>query len=153
MFVGRLYPGCGLCCGVHWFPSQCSRSVLPVWLMSTYQVPAAHTSFEATASTPFNRLMSPKLGVLTTLHAVPFQCIASVRISTSTWLPTAHTSFALIAFTPFRSLLMPGLGLDTMLHAVPSQCIVSVSNCPLGLYSPTAHTSFAATPDTLLSTP
>src|SRR5436190_1399774 len=100
-------------------------------------MPTAHTSVAETAATP--RRTSAELysvstfGLVTTLHAPPSQCSASVRYEPSAPVcePTAHTSDGESAATPssvFTTLSGPvlKLGLGTMLHPTPFQCSTSV---------------------------
>src|SRR6516164_9347900 len=107
--------------------------------LSCWVWPTAQTSPAPSAVMPFSRLPSPpRLGVLTSDHAVPFQC--STYGMWKFWpltlpsLPEAQALLLAIATTPvswFRSLVAPEhlvtfcpvrQGAGTTLHPVPSQC-------------------------------
>src|SRR5258706_16318814 len=67
------------------------------------------------------------VGLLTTVHWVPFQC--SVRVAVEA-VPTAHTSLGEIAVIPYRLLLkLPAFGLETMLHW-PQFCASAAASAP-----------------------
>src|SRR5579884_3784105 len=126
-------PGLGLFTTLHSVPFQCSVSVFRAEELLAVK-PTAQTSFEETAATLRNSLLiEPGLGLVTTLHFVPFQCSVNVCVTPAvlTWNPTAHTSLLETALTAYRVLsIVPGLGLVTTLQPVPFQCSVTVT-CPL----------------------
>src|SRR5437667_9102356 len=74
------------------------------------------------------------LGLGTTVHWLPSQCVTSVcMVPAEVYLPTAQTSLAEIATTPPRLAGRPGLGLGTTVQAVPSQCRIIVEVGPGGV--------------------
>src|SRR5258708_6480847 len=80
--------------------------------------PTAQTSVAETAATPKSSLSTEAgLGLVTTLHCVPFQCSISVWEGPPLAChPTAQASLAETAATLLRPLLPFGLGLGTTLH-------------------------------------
>src|SRR5690348_9991300 len=91
-------------------------------------------------------------GVLTSDHAVPFQCADSVASAKPSW-PTAQASVGDRTVTAVpKALLCRAAGSLTKLHAVPSKCTNSIAlNCWPSEYSPTAHRSPAEVPPMPLS--
>src|SRR5438874_1801716 len=91
------------------------------------------------------------LGLLTTLHVLPFQCsIRPCPIWAKDW-PTAQMLLVETTAIPRRRSTDPGLGLVMTLHPVPFQCSISVWEELLLLEKlPTAQTSLAETAATLL---
>src|SRR3989442_8515272 len=89
-------------------------------LLSTLEKPTAQTSFDPIATTPTRTLSpAPWFGVWTTLHALPFQCSASVLATLPVLKksPTAHTSLAVTALMAFSSLPPPSaFALVTAFH-------------------------------------
>ena len=65
-------------------------------VLMSLSAPAAQTSLEATAATPFRTTPFPGIG--TAVHAEPFQCSATC--------PTAHTSVVDIAAAAYSSLFV-----------------------------------------------
>src|SRR5690242_13047939 len=113
-------------------PSQCSIRLR--WTPVEVTLPTAQTSLPVVAETPTRAFTVPGFWVVTTDHAAPFQCSATVRPALA---PTAQTSLPEIAATPDSD---PLLGLVTTLQADPSQCSVRLEPSNV----PTAQTSFVA---------
>src|SRR5260370_5328367 len=109
------------------------------------------------APTPENVLKEPGSGLGTRVHAVPFQCAASVSVPRK---PTAH---ALLVNTMVTLVSEPAtdgrsrLGAVTCFHVLPFQCNMSGCDWPfLPKYVPTAQAldeEFAATPSRLAEMP
>src|SRR5215469_9557602 len=116
---------------------------------------------------PFSKLPSPpRLGVLTSDHAVPSQCSTygmwKFMSLTLPSLPEAHASLPDSAVTPvssFRLMLLPEQadtfvpskhGAGTMRQVVPSQWAVKFAVAFGSATVPTTHTSFAAVAVTAL---
>src|SRR5262249_54426233 len=98
----------------------------------------------------------PSSGLATTLHAVPFQCSASVSSAPKapSVTPTAQASFADVAITPLNWSKFPGLGVVATLQRVPFQCSATVTPAPLAFSkSPTAHALVAEVAGTDRSSP
>ena len=129
----------GLAMIFHRLPFQCSMSVRVVRDESSKD-PTAHTSLDVTADTALRAEEREPggVGLVATLHAVPFQC--SVR--PAELRPTAHASLPEMAATPARKEpAVPTFGLGRMDHKVPSQCSVSVLYRLLDRKNPTAQAS------------
>jgi hypothetical protein len=101
----------------------------------------------------------PGLGVVTTLHATPFQCSARFASATPSFEtdPTAQTSVDETAATPLKRLIgNGGAGGETLAHEDPPQCSMSIWLENVGLnvafVSPTAQTSLAETAAVPVST-
>src|SRR5580704_907900 len=143
-------PTLGLGTTVQFVPSKCSISVSVAASAgggTGVEKPTAHTSFGASASTPFNWFApEPTLGVATTFQFVPSQCIARVPLSSFSGPlnPTAHASFVASAEAPKRN-ASPEREVVAV-HAVPSQCSNRKNSCCSSSPSrlPIAQTSSAA---------
>src|SRR6266496_3279553 len=108
-------------------PSQCNVSVCEAVNDVGCCVPTAQTSFAETTATP-PRPPTVVPGLVTMLHAAPFQCsISGVVEKPVTPTPTAQTSVVVTAATASR-ILMDALvfGLWTTDQCVPSQCSITV---------------------------
>src|SRR6185312_16487778 len=96
--------------------------------------PTAQTSLAETADTAKSSLpIEVGLGLVTTLHCLPFQCSISVWEGPPLAChPTAQISLAETTATPVSVLNSePVLGLFTTLHCVPSQCSITAWPLPL----------------------
>jgi len=116
--------------------------------------PTAQTSVDETAATLKSSLSTEAgLGLVTTLHCVPFQCSISVWEGPPLAChPTAQISLAETTATLVSVLYSePVLGLCTTLYCVPSHCSITVWPLPLWLPEvPTAQISLAETAATPL---
>src|SRR5207249_1194600 len=124
-------------------PFQCNVNVRS----SFWDLPTAHTSFFAIASTA-KRTSSLTLGLGTMLQFVPFQCMIRGLSSklASEENPTAQMSLADTTEIACNTLEAPvTLGLGVIFHAVPFQCSTSVLLVLPFAACPTAQTSFGAT--------
>src|SRR5262249_23640774 len=98
-----------------------------------YWKPTAQSVPLGVASMPFRSLCEPpRLGLVTMLHAEPFQSSVTVRSLLNVFwkkLPAAHTASVDSATAPRRSAkpLSAMGGVGTTLQAVPFQCNASVS--------------------------
>src|SRR5438034_523294 len=96
----------------------------------------AQISFGPPAATLLRALpvLGGGLGLGTTVHWLPYQCMTSVcMVPAEVYLPTAQTSLVEIATTPPRLSGRPGLALGTTVQAVPSQCRIIVEVGPGGV--------------------
>jgi len=133
----------------HAVPFQCSAnvcSVPPIAPSPTAQQSEALTQATVPSSFSWEGLVS---GVLTTNHAVPFQCSARVCPPAC---PTVQQSELLTQSTPPRMLTELGFGVVTMDHALPFQCSAKVWSVVLVPFpNPVAQQSTLLTQSTPLS--
>jgi hypothetical protein len=107
------------------------------------EIPTPQMSSEAVATTSYRwpSRSSPGLGVGNFLHSVPSQRMATERPNS----PTAHTSVGETAATASTTPVIVPTG--EMVQVVPSQCMINGTLGSEG-WSPTAHTSSEAVPET-----
>ena len=123
--VGVLVPGCAIGTTVQAVPLKCSASadVVPVVVLTV--VPTTQTSVaELAEMDPFAPGVKSGSGMVTVLHAEPFQCS---RSEPPLPRPTAKALAGLRSTTPFSCAAEPVTTSEEFTdQAVPFQCSISV---------------------------
>src|SRR5580692_1642903 len=140
LIVGVLVPGCCIGTTAQAVPLKCSASAVVVPVVVLTVVPTTQMSVAESAEMdwPAPGVKSGS-GMVTELHAEPFQCSRSALLPS----PTAQASVGLRSATPVSSATKPVTTSEEFTdHAVPFQCSISVpSSCFPRTLIPTAQAS------------